>query len=115
MGGRCKKSCCTPELLPQRNRERKAMVGAAASDTCVGEYELRSDLSLTISRVGNHLFFQMPGQPPLKLVRHSDAVYFLANMDDTITFGRNGQGNVQVLLLRQGTVETLALKRGAVG
>jgi len=100
-----------PELPPQKNHESKALEGAAASDPCVGEYELRSDLSLTISSAGDHLFFQMPGQPPLKLVRQSDGVYFLANMDDTITFVRNGQGNVQALLLRQGTVEALALKR----
>ena len=69
----------------------------------------------SISRVGDHLFFQVPGQPPLKLVRQRDGVYFLATMDDTITFVRSGQGNVLVLLLRQGPVETLALKRGPVG
>lgn len=104
-----------PELPPQKNHESKALEGAAASDPCVGEYELRSDLSLTIRRVGDHLFFQVPGQPPLKLVRQRDGVYFLATMDDTITFVRNGEGNVLALLLRQGPVETLALKRGPVG
>jgi len=104
-----------PELPPQKNHESKVLEGAAASDPCVGEYELRSDLSLTIRRVGDHLFFQVPGRPPLKLVRQRDGVYFLAYMDDTITFVRNGQGDVLALLLRQGPVETLALKRGPVG
>ena len=99
----------------QKNHESKALEGAAASDPCVGEYELRSDLALTIRRVGDHLFFQVPGHPPLKLVRQRDGVYFLATMDDTITFVRNGQGIVLALLLRQGPVETLALKRGPVG
>lgn len=103
-----------PEPPSQKNHESKAMVGAAASDLYVGEYELRSDLSFTISSAGDHLFFQMPGQPPLKLVRQREGVYFLAHMDDTITFVRNGQGNVQALLLRQGTVEALALKRDLV-
>jgi CubicO group peptidase (beta-lactamase class C family) len=104
-----------PELPPRENHESLAMEDAAISDIYVGEYELRPGLSLTISRGGDHLFFQMPGQPPLKLVRQSDALYVLANMDDTITFVRDGQGNVTALILQQGAAETIVLKRGAVG
>ena len=101
-----------PELPPH---ETPAMEDAAIASTAVGEYELSPGLSLTISRDGDHLFFQMPGQPPLKLVRQSDALYVLANMDDTITFVRDGQGNVMALILLQGTTETVALRRRTVG
>ncbi|MGI9060006.1 MAG: serine hydrolase [Ktedonobacteraceae bacterium] len=103
-----------PELPPQENHESLTADIVAASDTCVGEYELRSDLSITIGRDGDHLFFQLPSQPPLKLVRHSDTIYLLANVDDTITFVKNGQGNVQALILQQGVTQTIALRRGFV-
>jgi CubicO group peptidase (beta-lactamase class C family) len=104
-----------PELPSRENDESPTPEFAAVPNPYIGEYELQSDLTLAISRAGDQLFFQMPGQPPLKLMRQSDGVYFLANMDDTITFVRNGQGNVLALLLRQGTTETLALRRDSVG
>lgn len=47
-----------PDLPPQKNHESKVIVGAD-SDSCVGEYELRSDLSLTINRADDHLFCQI--------------------------------------------------------
>lgn len=96
---------------PHASHENKAMVENGALDSSVGEYELRSDLSLTIGRDESDLFCQMPGQSPVKLVRQGDGIYSLAHLDDTITFVRNGQGQVQALLLRQETEETLALKR----
>jgi ssDNA-binding Zn-finger/Zn-ribbon topoisomerase 1 len=94
-----------PELPSREDHERLD----AVSDTYVGECELRSGLSLNISNVGNHLFFQMPGQPPLKLLRRSDTAYLLANMDDEIIFVRDGQRNVQELILQQGEIQTIAL------
>lgn len=104
-----------PEPPPQKNLESEALEGAAASDSCVGEYELRSDLFLTVSKDGDHLFFQVAGQPPVKLMRHSDEVYFFANMDDIITFVRDGQGKVQALILQQGEAKTVALRRSPAG
>ncbi|HEV2653791.1 MAG TPA: hypothetical protein VGT82_02490, partial [Ktedonobacteraceae bacterium] len=101
-----------PELLPHENL---ALEDVATSATAVGEYELYPGLSLTISKDGEHLFFQMPGQPPLKLVRQSDTLYMLANMDDTITFVGDGQGNVRALILQQGATISVALRRGRVG
>jgi CubicO group peptidase (beta-lactamase class C family) len=47
------------------------------------------------------------GQPAMKLVKQSDMSYAFAHMDDTITFVKNGQGNVQALILQQGAAETL--------
>ena len=102
-----------PELPPRETLA--ATEDAATSSTAVGEYELYPGLSLTISRHGEHLFFQMPGQLPLKLIRQSDALYMLAHMDDTITFVRDGRGNVTALILQQGATKMVALRRGAVG
>jgi hypothetical protein len=79
-------------------------------ETCVGEYELQSGLTLSISMSGRHLFLQMPGQTRVELVRQSDAVFWLANMDDTITFVRNEHGKVQALIARQGVSENVAMK-----
>ena len=104
-----------PEPPPQKNLESEALEGAAASDSFVGEYELRSDLVLTVSKDGDHLFFQVSGQPPVKLMKHSDEVYFFANMDDIITFVRDGQGKVQALILQQGEAKTVALRRSPAG
>jgi Domain of unknown function (DUF3471) len=109
----CKMTSSPTPHTPRENHESLAAEGAAVSDIYVGDYELPSGLSLTISRAGDHLFLQMPGQPPFELVRQSGTVYLLANVDDTITFVRNGQGNVEVLILRQGAAETVALRRGS--
>ena len=40
----------------------------------------------------SHLFYQMPGQPLLQLMRHHDGGYGLVDLDDTMTFVRNGHG-----------------------
>ena len=104
-----------PEPPSQKNLKSEALEGVAVSDSCVGEYELRPDLSLTINRDGDSLFLQLPEQPPLKLTRYSDEVYSLANMGEVITFVSDGQGKVQALILQQGEAKTIALRRSPVG
>ncbi len=97
-----------PELPPRKKHED---FDAEVDDTIVGEYELRSNLSLTISKTDKHLSLQISGQPLCKLLKHSEDVYLLANVDDTITFMRDVQGHVQVLILQQEETEMVALKR----
>jgi CubicO group peptidase (beta-lactamase class C family) len=100
-----------PELSSSEDSENEAGQAAATLDSYAGEYDLRTGLSLTINKVDDHLFLQMPGQSPLKLLRQSDTVYMLADLDDTITFMRDGQDNIAALILQQGTGETIALRR----
>ncbi len=82
-------------------------------DEFVGEYELRPDFLLTIVKTGNGFQLQAPRQAPLALKQVDAMVYQLANLEDTITFLRNEQGMIDMLILQQEASQLVARRRTA--
>lgn len=79
-------------------------------DEYVGEYELRPNLHLSIVKTGRHLFLHVPQQAPLPLLQVDDMMYRLGNLEDTITFLKNEQGAIDMLILQQEASQVVARK-----
>lgn len=80
-------------------------------DEYVGEYELRPNLHLSIRKTKSDLLLHVPQQAPLLLLQVGDMGYRLENLEDTITFLRNEQGAIDMLILQQETSQVVARKR----
>ena len=83
-------------------------------DEYVGEYELRPDFILTIKKTDKKLLLQAPQQAPLTLTKLDDMVYLLANLEDTVTFLRNEQGTIDMLIVQQEGSQVVARRRTAI-
>ncbi|MEO8970733.1 MAG: serine hydrolase domain-containing protein [Ktedonobacteraceae bacterium] len=84
---------------------------SAIYDEYVGAYELRPNFLLTIMKADNGLLLQAPQQAPIALVRVDDMVYVLANLEDSITFLKNEQGMIDMLILQQEASQVVARRR----
>lgn len=67
----------------------------------VGHYQLTPDLTITISRDGEHLYGQLTGQGPLEIFPESPRDFFLKVVDAEVTFQVSPDGRVTGLILRQ--------------
>jgi CubicO group peptidase (beta-lactamase class C family) len=91
---------------PQEHKE--ITVDVKRFDAYVGSYELAPAAILVISRDGDHLFVQIPGQPKFALFAESEQKFFLKVMDAQITFDTDAQGNATQATLHQGGRDQLA-------
>ena len=80
-------------------------------DELVGEYELRPTLHLSIRKSESNLFLHVPQQAPLQLLPIADRVYCIGDLEDTITFLRNEQGMIDMLILQEEGSQVVARKR----
>jgi len=76
----------------------------------VGEYRLTPTLVLTIAREGDRLFCQATGQRKLELHAESASEFFLREARASISFVRDGDGNVSKLILHQAGKDIPAAK-----
>ena len=97
----------------QSTDERRSVQDSADYDEYVGEYELRPDFLLTIRKAGSDLLLHVPQQAPLALTQVGNMVYQLANLEDTVTFLRNEQGTIDMLILQQEASQLVARKHTA--
>lgn len=97
-------------VVPPADKHR-SLQDIAVYDEYVGEYELRPDFVLTVKKTDNGLLLQAPQQAPIVLVRVDDMVYLLANLEDTVTFLRNEQGMIDMLILQQEASHAVARRR----
>jgi CubicO group peptidase (beta-lactamase class C family) len=92
-----------PALTPPPPKEHKEVaVDAKVFDGYVGRYQLSPDLILTISRDGDHLFAQVPGQDKVQLFPEGVRDYFLKVIEAEITFVSDSAGRATELILHQG-------------
>jgi serine-type D-Ala-D-Ala carboxypeptidase/endopeptidase len=70
-------------------------------DDYLGNYKLRPDLIITVSREGDRLFAQATGLGKFEIFPESDHDYFLKVVDAQITFVTGGDGRVTELVLHQ--------------
>jgi hypothetical protein len=71
-------------------------------DAYVGQYELRPDFIITMTREGDRLMTQATGQPKFELFPESDAKFFLTLVDAQVTFFKGDKGVVTHMILHQG-------------
>ncbi len=96
-----------PATLRRDNEQEQAVY-----EEYTGEYVLQGNVSLNITKSEDELLFHVPGQEPIILEPLDDMVFLLTNLEDTITFLRNEQGNVDMLIVRQDASEIVARKLG---
>ena len=85
--------------LPQ---ERKvAEIDYRICDAYVGQYQLDTNFVIGITKEGDHLFGQGPGQPKFELFPESETKFFLKIIDAQISFDKNEKGEVTEMILHQ--------------
>ena len=84
----------------RRAREQKEIkVDSKILNGYVGEYELRPS-PIIITKEGDKLMAEGPGQPKAELFAASETQFFLKTADADITFVKDEQGKVTHLTLR---------------
>ncbi len=78
-------------------------------DAYVGEYEVAPGLILKVTKEGDKLFSQSPGQPRSEMLAESETTFFLRDIDAQFTFVREGEQTVRVVI-RRGAREFQARK-----
>ena len=81
------------------NERREIKVDSKILDAYVGTYELRPS-PLIITKEGDKLMAEGPGQPKAELFAASETEFFLKTADAGVTFVRDAQGKVTHLMLR---------------
>ncbi len=71
-------------------------------DQYVGQYELRPDFIMTVTREGNGIFTQATGQGKIEVFPLSETRFFPKVVEAEITFVKGADGTVTHLLLTQG-------------
>jgi len=79
-------------------------------DSYVGEYLLKEDYVIEVSRENDHLFAQPTGQQKYEIYPESETKFFLKVADIEITFIQNEQDDVSGLIMKQGGKEMPAKK-----
>ena len=86
-----------------RPKERiVAKLDPSIYDEYVGEYEVMQGLVLKVTREGDKLFSQSPGQPHSEMLPESETTFFLRDIDAQFTFVREGGRVVRVTMRRGG-------------
>jgi len=68
----------------------------------VGEYEVMPGLILSVTKEGDRLFSQSPGQARSEMLPESESTFFLKDIDAQFTFVRENGQVVRVTMRRGG-------------
>ncbi|HWQ33033.1 MAG TPA: serine hydrolase [Blastocatellia bacterium] len=79
-----------------------ARVDPKIYDAYAGKYELQPGVVFTITREGDRLMLQLPGQPAVELFPESETKFFVRVVDAKFTFVRDEKGEVTHLIFDQG-------------
>jgi D-alanyl-D-alanine carboxypeptidase len=83
-------------------KERQAITLAPeVLERYVGEYQLRPDFSLTVTRRGDRLITQATGQGEVEVFPESETKFFLKVTDAQLEFQKDAEGKVTGLILFQ--------------
>jgi CubicO group peptidase (beta-lactamase class C family) len=89
-----------PDYRPKEKVITK--VDSAIYDAYVGEYQLAPGAVITISKEGDKLMSQGPGQPRAELLPESETTFFLREVDAAFTFVKDQSGQVVQVNIRRG-------------
>lgn len=98
------------------NAHHAVALPAEALKKFVGRYQIKPHVLVTISRAGDQLSIQLPGQPKLSIYPESKTAFFLKIADVQINFEVNAGNQVTGLVLHQAghDVPAKKLKTAAV-
>jgi pimeloyl-ACP methyl ester carboxylesterase len=96
----------TPELYTwllshQKKGLTAITVNPKVLDAYVGTYELRPDLSITVSKENDHLYGQATGQPKVELLPETEKDYFIKDANVQISFVKDAKGKVTSMIVHQ--------------
>ena len=94
--------------LPEERKE--VQVDPIIFDAYVGEYEHAPDLHIVITRENDKLYAQVTRQPKVQIYPESETKFFYKVVDQRITFVKNEKGEVNQLILHQGSSDFPAKK-----
>jgi CubicO group peptidase (beta-lactamase class C family) len=97
-----------PGYYPDQAPEKPATPAPETLDRYVGSYSTKSKLTFTIARGGAGLLLTFSNQPPLELTAESDARFTTPALNATVTFEKDGKGEVTGLILEQDGTPTPA-------
>ncbi|HEX6717052.1 MAG TPA: serine hydrolase [Pyrinomonadaceae bacterium] len=86
-----------------------AKIDSAIYDAYVGEYEVAPGLILSVTKEGDKLFSQSPGQPRSEMLPESETIFFLRSIDAQFTFVRE-EGRVVSVVIHRGSRDFQARK-----
>ena len=82
--------------------ERKAIsLDSKIYDDYAGQYEIAPDVVFTVTREGEKLVSQTPGQPKIELLPESEVEFFIKGNTAAFVFVRNRTGQVAKLIINQ--------------
>lgn len=87
-----------------------AKLRAQVLETYVGRYDVMPGVAITITREGEFLVAQAPGQPPVQLYPESETKFFLKVIQGDVTFVKNEKGEATEVILKLGG-QTIRAKR----
>jgi hypothetical protein len=90
-------------LIVRRLEGKEVKVDASHFDAYVGDYQVNARMTLTITKEGDKLFAQFPGQERHALEPVSETQFTIPDVKSNITFEKDAAGVVTGLLLSQGT------------
>ena len=70
-------------------------------DAYVGQYEIAPNVVLDITKEGEKLMSQTPGQPKMELLPESEIEFFIKGFTAQFVFVRDGTGRVTKLIINQ--------------
>jgi CubicO group peptidase (beta-lactamase class C family) len=88
-----------PYDVPVERKETK--IDGKALDAVVGEYEIKPELKVTISRRDDDLFAQVTGQGRFQIKPESETKFFARVEEVTFVFSKDDQGKATSLTLHQ--------------
>jgi len=94
--------------FPKERKEVK--VDPKIYEAYVGQYELKPNFIITITKENDRLFAQATGQPKAEIYPESEIKFFLKAVDAQLTFIKDDKGEVTQLILHQGGKDQPAKK-----
>jgi serine-type D-Ala-D-Ala carboxypeptidase/endopeptidase len=89
------------QQAPPKTPSAPAKDDAATLDRYVGRYQFAPEAIMTVSRDGEHLMVQLPGQPKVEIIPDGDNEFFLQVIDAQISFEMNDKDQATALVLHQ--------------
>ena len=100
LGGEALAKLAPPGPAPGEGRTVVAL-GADKLEALVGRYQITPTVSATITRTGDHLFAQLPGQSAYELFPESATAFFFRIVDAQVTFQLGPDGRATGMVLHQ--------------
>lgn len=91
--------------------QAKFKLDESSLESFAGQYRVRADYIITITREDDHLFSQATGMPKLEILPLSEAEFTVKGFNIKITFVKNKAGEVTSLIVYQAGTEVKAQKQ----